>query len=127
MLITGLISWWYGEGWRIRLSHMRQSLANMYDYFSIDLLVKTLFSPFRQISAGNVQGPLGVQMRALADKLFSRVIGAFVRSIMIVVGLIGMSVLTVFHFILLLGWPLVPAMPFIGIFLTITGWMPWNL
>ncbi|MET0979649.1 MAG: hypothetical protein ABWX90_00140, partial [Candidatus Saccharimonadales bacterium] len=60
MFVIGTLSWWYGAGWRQRLAMLRERLANTIDYFSIDLLARTLFSPFRQISAGKVNGPIGV-------------------------------------------------------------------
>lgn len=127
MVIMGLISWWYKDGWRQRLAFMREHIASIMDYFSIDLLAKTLFSPFRQISAGKVQGPLAVQFRAMVDRLFSRVIGAFVRMTMIVVGCFVIMMAFVINLALVLMWPLVPAAPVLGIILAISGWVPWSL
>ena len=96
------------------------------DYFSIGLLVKTLFAPFRQISAGNVNGSFDMQMRAFFDRLISRCIGAVVRLIMISVG--GMTILCsiLIDTILLVGWALLPLLPLVGIVLFISGWMPWS-
>ena len=56
-------------------------LVSVFDYFSIDLLVRTWFAPFRQISAGAVDGPIGVQIRAFFDRLISRTIGGIVRGL----------------------------------------------
>lgn len=91
------------------------------DYFSIDLLLKTLFTPFRQISAGRVDGPIGVQMRALVDKLFSRVIGAIVRLMILIVGGITILLQAVFGIVLLVLWGIVPFAPIIGVVLSISG------
>lgn len=79
MFIVGLLSWWYGAGWVAEAKRVRERIASTADYFSIDLLVKTLFSPFRQISAGKVNGPLGVKWRAFVDRLISRCIGALIE------------------------------------------------
>lgn len=126
MFILGMLSWWYGVGWRQRAVLLRERVLGTVDYFSIDLLIRTFFSPFRQISAGKVNGPLGVQLRAFSDRLISRTIGAMIRFVMIVVG----SVTIVFHCIigglLLLVWAIVPCMPFIGLFLYVMGWIPWS-
>ena len=92
MFIVGLFSWWYGAGWLQRVQVVKERLSGLYDYFSIDLLIKTLFSPFRQISAGSVRGPIGVQIRAFFDQLISRTIGMIVRSLVIVSGSVTLVV-----------------------------------
>lgn len=65
-------------------------------------------------------------MRALVDKLFSRVIGAVIRLIILVIGgvIVGLQVLL--SVIILIGWALVPLFPIIGFGLMLTGWVqPW--
>lgn len=104
-----------------------QRLVNLEDYFSIDLLLKTFFSPFRQISAGRVQGPLGVQMRAFFDRLVSRVIGAMIRLFTILIGLIAIVIYAVIGAVVLVVWAFIPLLPIVGIWLFVTGWMPWSL
>lgn len=88
-------------------------------FFSIKLLVSTLFDPFRQIDAGGVRGSLGVQMRAFFDRSFSRVIGMFVRLSVIGFGLTVAAVLAVVGLLQLIIWPLVPFLPIIGIILAL--------
>jgi hypothetical protein len=124
VLAIALLKWWYTDGWRARARLVALRLDGTIDYFSIDLLLKTLFSPFRQISAGRVDGPLGIQMRALVDKLFSRVIGAFIRLIILVIGGIIIGLQVVLGLVILLGWTLVPILPVIGLVLTIIGRTP---
>src|SRR5688572_16605203 len=111
MFIVGILQWWYGQGWRQRFSLLRERLASTMDYFSIDLLLKTFFSPFRQISAGKVRGPLAVQMRAFADRLISRMIGAMVRFVMIIIGSVAILFHAVMGGLLVVGWAFVPIMP----------------
>lgn len=124
VLAFALLRWWYTDGWRARARLIANRLDGTIDYFSIDLLLKTLFSPFRQISAGRVDGPLGVQMRALVDKLFSRVIGAFIRLIILVIGGIIIGVQVLLGLLILIGWTLVPLLPVIGLVLTLLGRTP---
>lgn len=126
MFILGLLSWWYGAGWRGRMVRLREKLAGSVDYFSIDLLLRTFFSPFRQISAGKVQGSLGMQMHAFVDRLISRVIGAMIRLVMIIVGLFAIFFNIILGVVLLLFWAVVPLLPLIGIMLAVAGWMPWK-
>jgi hypothetical protein len=127
MFVVGILSWWYSAGWRQRFTILKERLANTMDYFSIDLLVKTLFAPFRQISAGKVNGPLGVKLHAFFDRLISRVIGAMVRSTMIVIGSMVIATHSVIGVITLLIWGIAPLLPLVGIVLFISGWIPWSL
>lgn len=127
MFIVGILGWWYTTGWKQRAAMLKERLLSTVDYFSIDLLLKTLFSPFRQISAGKVSGSLNVQLRAVFDRLLSRVIGAIVRLMMIAIGTIAI----VFHSVLgtawLLAWGVIPFLPFVCLYLFMAGWQPWTL
>ena len=127
MFILGILSWWYGAGWRQRAAMLREKIMSTMDYFSIDLLAKTLFSPFRQISAGKVQGPLGVQMRAFADRVISRVIGGMIRTFMIIIGTAAIVLYSVIGGIFVILWAVIPLLPIVGIVLFISGWVPWTL
>ncbi len=111
----------------MRLIRLRDKLLSTLDYFSIDLLFRTFFSPFRQISAGNVRGPLGVQMRAFLDRLISRVIGAMIRLTMIIAGSVAIVLYTAYGIFMLLVWGVVPVLPIVGIVLFVSGWVPWSL
>lgn len=127
MFIVGILSWWYGQGWRQRVSHLGEKLSGTVDYFSIDLLLRTLFSPYRQISAGKVRGPLGVQVQAFFDRLISRLIGAMIRLTMIIVGGFAIVIHAVLGSVMILLWAVVPVLPIIGIVLFVLGWVPWSL
>ncbi len=124
MFIVWALEWWYGAGYKAELLRVRERLASSYDYFSIGLLAKTLFSPFRQISAGKVSGSLAVIWRAFVDRLISRIIGAIVRTIFIVVGSIWLAILATVSIIMLIGWAVVPFLPFIGFVAAVAGWVP---
>jgi hypothetical protein len=127
MFVVGILSWWYSAGWRQRLTMLQERLARTVDYFSIDLLLRTLFSPFRQISAGRVDGPLGVKLHAFFDRLISRAIGAMVRSFMIVMGVFAIVLHGLIGTVALIVWAIVPLLPAIGLVLFIVGWVPWSL
>lgn len=121
LLVTELLRWWYGDGLRQRARMIANRLDGTIDYFSIDLLLKTLFAPFRQISAGRVDGPLGVQMRAMVDRLFSRIIGAIVRLFILIFGGVAIALQAIIGILLILLWGLMPAIPIVGIVLAILG------
>jgi hypothetical protein len=124
MFIVGLLSWWYGAGWVAQAKRVQERIAATVDYFSISLLLSTLFSPFRQISAGRVGGPLTVRWQAFVDRLISRCIGAVVRLVMIVLGCITIIAISCVGAISLMVWAIIPLLPIIGAALTIIGWVP---
>lgn len=122
MLFVSLIQWWYTDGWRRRAHIANMQLDSVIDYFSVDLLIKTLFSPYRQISAGKVDGPLGVQLRAFADRIISRIIGAMIRLVILFVGMITIALNVLVGIGILILWGITPALPIVGVVLAIMGW-----
>jgi hypothetical protein len=124
MIIVWALSWWYGAGWKARTLRVYEQLLTTYDYFSIGLLGRTLFSPFRQISAGNVDGPIGVKLRAFVDKQISRTIGSIVRTILIIAGIVWLALQAIFGVVSLAVWALLPIGPFIGFIIMLSGWVP---
>lgn len=127
MFIVGLAKWWYTLGWKGRVGAVGQSLLGVYDYFSIDLLIRTLFAPFKQDSAGRVDGPLNVQMKAFFDQLTSRLIGAVMRTILIVIGSVTLLLVAVWGLVRLVIWPIVPSLPAVAVVLAMSGWIPWKI
>jgi hypothetical protein len=115
MVIISLFSWWYTTGWMALIQKGSKRVEAVLKFFSVPLLLTSLFAPFRQISAGRVNGPLGVQLRAWGDRLFSRFIGAFIRLFLIIIGLIVVSLMSAFVLIISLLWPLLPAAPVVGL------------
>lgn len=127
MVLVGLFKWWYSEGWSDQLSRSLVSLRKTADYFSIGLLLKTLFSPFRQIASDETGRDISSKMAAMLDRLLSRTIGAFMRIFMIVTGAIFLLIKSIFIILELLIWPLLPAIPVVGIILSITVGAPWKI
>lgn len=110
------VRWWYGVGWTDQFDSARLYVRKINDFFSVSLLFRSLFQPFRQISAGSVRGGLDVQLRAWFDRLISRVIGAIVRLFMIFAGLGWLLIVVCWLAIWLVIWPFVPLLPAIGMF-----------
>ncbi|RWZ78233.1 MAG: hypothetical protein EOT05_00495 [Candidatus Microsaccharimonas sossegonensis] len=124
MFLVGKLSWWYGGGWKAQVRRVRDRLAATAGYFSIGQLLATLFSPFRQISAGSVTGSAGVQLRAFFDKTLSRFIGAVVRLFTIFAGIVVLFFQCIFEGVILIIWLLLPAFPVVGLILFVVGWAP---
>jgi hypothetical protein len=121
MLFLAMVSWWYTDGWMGLGRRLLRRLSNTFDFFSIGLLLKSLFAPFRQISVGRVQGSVNVQLRAWADRQISRAIGAMVRLAVILFGTVAILALVTISVIIMLAWPLVPLVPIIVTTLTLGG------
>lgn len=126
MIIMAFFSWWYGAGWANEAKRVKLKIDGISDTFSIALLIATLFSPFRQISAGKANGGLDAIIRAWLDRLVSRMIGAMVRSVMIFIGIISLAAISVYGILVLAIWPLIPFAPVIALFVMMTGWVPFN-
>lgn len=127
MLLVGFLQWWYGAGWRGQVSRIKISLAKTNDFFSILLLLKTFFAPFRQISAGATGRSLGDKFRAWGDRMLSRCIGAFMRFFMILFGIIAMFFVLIISLIRLIFWPIVPFLPIFGVILMSVIGAPWKI
>lgn len=122
MLLGSFFSWWYGVGWLTLGRKIGARINGVLQFFSVTQLLGSLFAPFRQISAGGVQGgTLAVHLRAWGDKQFSRVIGAVVRLMLIICGVAGVLFYSVVGLVLLIFWPLLPALPAVGFLLMVTG------
>lgn len=124
MVIVWALSWWYGAGFGAQFKKLLHQLESSYDYFSIGLLITSLFAPFRQISAGKVSGPITVQLRAFFDRQLSRVIGAIVRSVLIITGSVWLLIQVLIGVIVLVVWMIAPLLPLVGFIAMLSGWVP---
>jgi len=124
MFLVGILSWWYSDGIIGRIRMIKNRLKVSADFFSIGLLIETLFAPFRQISAGSVGGSISNQIRAFFDKLLSRIIGSIVRSSMIIAGLVVMLAQILFGIFVIVFWLITPLLPVAGLIMIVIGWVP---
>lgn len=113
--------WWYTIGWLDQVKLVRQRMVRTSDFFSIGLLIKNLFKPFKQLDTDSVKGSLDVVFRAWIDRMISRMIGAMIRTVMVIVGVISWVVILASCAVWLAIWPTLPVFPIIG--LVISGVM----
>lgn len=123
MILAEVFSWWYLQGWRIFCQKIQAFFRSITDFFSMDSLIKTLFKPFRQISAStaNENASLDLKFHMFIDRLVSRVVGFFSRFILLIIGLIVILVGGVISLVLIIVWPIIPLLPIAGIILTVSG------
>lgn len=105
-----MLSWWYLKGWKIFSKRLFDKLRDTADFFSMTLLLKTLFAPFRQISAGGagVNAAIGDRIRAFFDRLVSRFIGAIVRILILLLGGVLLILQFTLSIVVLIAWPILP-------------------
>lgn len=121
----GIISWWYGQGWLGQWRRMGGRFMSTIEFFSVGSLARTLFAPFRQISATSVSGNgFGDAVRGFIDRLISRLIGSIVRFTTIIFGVIAIIFQAIYTVAVMVAWWLVPVMPIVGAILFATGWVP---
>ena len=124
MIVLDIFVWWYGVAWMNELKKIQSRTVAILESFSVGLLARTLFAPFRQIDAGSVRGSLETRFRAWSDRTFSRVMGFFVRSLMIVTGCLLAIVVALGSVLYALLWLLIPFLPLVGLVFVFFGWTP---
>ena len=117
MIIFDMLGWWYLEGWRGFGHGLIEKIRGVLSFFSLGALVRTLFAPFRQISAN--EG--GAALQVFLDRLISRLVGAVVRIFLMVIGIIVFVVEAILSLVLMIIWPLVPVLPAACIVLAVMG------
>ena len=123
MAIAEMFIWWYSHGWLVFISHLRLTLSNITDFFSMSSLVRTLFKPYRQISAATASSSasLDIRFHMFLDRLVSRIIGFFSRLVLLIAGTVIIIIGGIFSLLLIILWPFLPLLPIAGIILSITG------
>ena len=112
MLLIDFYSWWYGAGWKLRFTSIFKNIANWLEYFSIGILLKTLFSPWRQnVSYVRPDQGLNIKLNAIGDNLVSRFVGFFVRLGVLFVAAITIVGVFITSVIFAILWPVLPIAP----------------
>lgn len=123
MALMEMFSWWYISGWGVFIGKVRTALSSVIDFFSMSSLLRTLFKPYRQISAATAgtDSPLDVKFHMFVDRLISRLVGFFSRLILLIVGLIIITIGGVLSLVFIIIWPFIPFLPIAGIVLSVLG------
>lgn len=114
-MIAYLYWWYYDEP--LYLWRSIQIIAKkIFSSFSIAVLLRTLFDPWKKDVVYLENASLDARFRAMTDNLLSRGIGFMVRFITIITGLALTSLVFVVLTILFFAWLLMPAI-IIGLFI----------
>ena len=123
MAIAEMFLWWYMHGWSVFIQKIRVHLTNIIDFFSMSSLLRTLFQPYRQISAetASADSSLDLRFHMFIDRLVSRFIGFTSRLVLLITGAIIIIFGGIVSLILIILWPVIPFMPVIGVLLAVIG------
>lgn len=106
-MVLELFSWWYGKGWGIVAQNMQRRLERTAHLFSLPILVRTLFAPWRRILTYPGED-LAARFRAIADNTVSRAVGFVVRLAVLFAALLILLIVFVTALFELIAWPLIP-------------------
>lgn len=119
-MLFELLRWWYAAGWISALRNIIDWPSNVQRHFSMPILLRTLFAPWRRIVSPPGHS-FDAKVRAALDNLISRIIGSIVRLMV----LLAAAILMVISFSLAVAtvilWPLLPLSIFIFIYKGLTG------
>lgn len=110
------LSWHFFDVPRSILIAWKNFLRFNLNYFSIPLLLKTLFSPWRRYQFTYGKGfDIGRYFTVFFSNLIFRLLGAVMRGFLIIIGLL-VEVLIIFAgIILFFGWLVLPALLIAGL------------
>ena len=118
-VITALFGWWFFDLPRKIIFITTSYITKLLRFFSMGLLFKTLFSPWRR-DIVNIQGiPLQSKIQVWVMNIISRLIGLIIRLITILFGLIYIIVVFILFGLFLLIMLLMPLFIIIIIILSL--------
>ncbi|HET6924463.1 MAG TPA: hypothetical protein VFH39_01365 [Candidatus Saccharimonadales bacterium] len=107
MLAIKFLTWWYTAGWRDAGRRVNRQLSSVSDAFSVGILLRTLFAPWRRIISYPGAG-IDAHIHAALDNAVSRFIGFLVRMMALIAASVMLLVSMIGGAVVLLLWPLLP-------------------
>ena len=115
-IITSFIYWHFVERSKLLLQVWKNFLFFSANFFSTPLLLKTLFFPWRRYSWSYPRGfDIGGYFEIIISNLFSRLIGAICRLVLIMVGTIFQLFVFIAGAIIFLWWLFLPVLVLAGL------------
>ena len=103
-------SWHYGDGFRMVRKNAVIRVFGFLNYFSVLQHLATLFSPWHRVTESYGRGFMFTKfLTTLIVNLFSRIVGAIVRLVVILMGLLVSFTAALFGIAAVLMWLIAPA------------------
>jgi|AntRauTorcE11897_2_1112592.scaffolds.fasta_scaffold01191_2 hypothetical protein len=110
--------WHYTSAIKALLSHVRNFFVFVWNFFSIPGLLVTLFSPWQRLRESYDKGfDVKEKLATLLVNTIMRLVGAFIRIVMVVFGIVALVLYSVLALFLIVTWLLLPAV--VGILMVI--------
>ena len=119
-MLFELVAWWYSAGWLDTLQRIEKRILGIWRLFSVGILARTLFAPWRRITTDAGRG-FDSLMRSMIDNLVSRVVGFTVRIFVLLFALVATLFAVIIGAAIVLLWPLVPVLALFSLFKGIVG------
>lgn len=111
LYLPAYVIWHYTAGLWAALAVARNLLRFTFHFFSVGLMFKTLFSPWRRLGEDYASGLHPNEWLAtLTVNTLMRVVGAAMRLVLIIFGLIALVVVAVGSVVVMLMWILWPVL-----------------
>jgi hypothetical protein len=119
MVLTGYFVWWYGAGLQQSAQIVMAALGGAADFFSLEALIKTWWSPWKNDVISERNLALSDQFKIWQQNLASRIVGFLVRTVVIATALLCIGLLSILSFLALGLWLTLPIvavlLPLIGV------------
>lgn len=102
------IEWLYLDAPKSYFGYIGQIIFGLYEYFSIELLAKTLLAPYRHDTVDLRRLPIRFWAQAIGSNLVSRGIGFILRFFVISAGFLTIAVCGIASVLFLLLWYILP-------------------
>lgn len=110
MNAMSFLDWHYSEGIKYYWKTLQLSILRTHHYYSIPLLVETLFAPWKRLATSDKSPGFDLQKRfeAFTFNLVSRIMGAIVRLVLLFVGIFVVLFTGLTGLLGFLFWILIP-------------------
>lgn len=120
VMVFELLRWWYGAGWLQAARSIQEWTGSVRQAFSMPILVKTLFAPWRRIVSLKGRS-LDAKLRASLDNLVSRTVGFITRFMVLIASFLLLCLMFIAGLIVTIVWPFLPVVIVYCIIRGITG------
>src|SRR5665213_1902836 len=119
-MVFELFLWWYGAGWGRAAGGMRLWNNNVLHAFSMPVLLKTLFAPWRKITTTKGRS-LDAKVRASVDNLVSRTVGFTTRLLVLIAAALLLILCTIAGVVVAVIWPFLPLLVIVCLYKGFAG------
>ena len=117
------LTWHYSTAYRDLLRAWLNYMWFVAHFFSLGILLRTFFSPFKRNSEKNNKGlDIEAILEVLAVNLIMRLVGILIRTVLIAIGLAVLAVVTTGGLAAILIWTLLPGFLIALLLVSIFGW-----